>query len=117
MKFSGRNRIRSRLYFESSEQAEERTIRRKQREAKGKIKLKRHSPHPDTLQFEKDRMLVKARGMTPGQEVRPTYVFEWKTLVMALFLNIQIGFKLIITFLSYDKRLKKLSVLYNVTHD
>ena len=49
------------LFFETSEDAENRSAKRKDSEDHGLLKRKRHSPKPEDLQFDKDGLLQEVK--------------------------------------------------------
>lgn len=61
---------RKSLYFESHEEAKSRTMKRKALEEAGLRKVKRHSPDPSSLDFDKDGLLQEVNAMKEGDKVR-----------------------------------------------
>ena len=57
------------LYFESKEDAENRSNKRSLAEEQGQRKKKRHSPKPDDLDFDKDGLLEEVNAMKDGERV------------------------------------------------
>jgi len=58
------------LFFETPEDAENRSAKRKDSEDHGLFKRKRHSPKPEDLQFDKDGLLQEVKTMKDGDKVR-----------------------------------------------
>lgn len=58
------------LFFETPEDAENRSTKRKESEDHGLLKRKRHSPKPEDLQFDKDGLLQEVKTMKDGDKVR-----------------------------------------------
>ena len=60
---------RKALFFESKDEAKRRNVKRKMMEDNGNAKRKRHSPEPDTLNFDKDGLLQEVSTKKDGEEV------------------------------------------------
>ena len=58
------------LFFETPEDAEDRSAKRKGLEDHGVLKRKRHSPKPEDLQFDKDGLLQEVKTMKDGDRDR-----------------------------------------------
>ena len=67
--YSQRQEQRLSLYFESKEDAENRSNKRSLAEEQGQRKKKRHSPKPDDLKFDKDGLLEEVNSMKDGERV------------------------------------------------
>ena len=67
--YSQRQEQRLSLYFESKEDAENRSNKRSLAEEQGQRKKKRHSPKPDDLEFDKDGLLEEVNAMKDGERV------------------------------------------------
>lgn len=68
--FKQRDLQRKSLYFESTEAAKLRSQKRKALEDAGVRKKKRHSPDPNSVDFDKNGLLQEVNGMDEGQKVR-----------------------------------------------
>ena len=60
---------RKALFFESKDETKRRNIKRKMMEDNGNAKRKRHSPEPDTLNFDEDGLLREVSTKKDGEEV------------------------------------------------
>lgn len=68
--YSQRQQQRLLLSFETREDAENRANKRALLEEQGQRKKKRHSPKPDSLDFDKDGLLEEVNAMKDGERVR-----------------------------------------------
>ena len=67
--FQQRYLQRKSLYFESSEEAKVRTMKRKALEETGIRKKKCHSPDPTSVEFDKEGLLQKVNSIKKGEKV------------------------------------------------
>lgn len=67
--FSQRDQQRKALFFESPEQARQRSEKRKVQEEAGECVPKRHSPDPSTIDFDKNALLEEVNNMNDGEKV------------------------------------------------
>ena len=67
--FQQRDLQRKSLYFESTEEAKVRTMKRKALEEAGIRKKKRHSPDPTLVPFDKDGLLQEVNSIKEGEKV------------------------------------------------
>ena len=67
--FAQRSKQRKLLHFESSVDAATRVQKRKNQEAAGERKTKRHSPPTGTVQFDKENLLQEVRNMKDRERV------------------------------------------------
>ena len=68
--FRQRDLQRKSLYFESTEEAKNRSTKRKALEEAGLRKKKRHSPDPASVTFDKEGLLQEVNSMKKGEKVR-----------------------------------------------
>ena len=68
--FRQRDLQRKSLYFESTEEAKLRSMKRKALEEAGLRKKKRHSPDPASVTFDKEGLLQEVNSMATGEKVR-----------------------------------------------
>ena len=68
--FRQRDLQRKSLYFESTEEAKNRSTKRKALEEAGLRKKKRHSPDPASVTFDKEGLLQEVNSMKKGKKVR-----------------------------------------------
>lgn len=66
------------LFFETPEDAENRSANRKGLEDHGVLERKRHSPKPEDLQFDKDGHLQEVKTMKDGDRVRLLLILIFK---------------------------------------
>ena len=81
--YSQREKQRSTLYFETTDEAAVRVAKRKRQEDLGVRKKKRHSPQPNQLDFDKENLLKEVQNMKEGDKVR----FNLLILVTVKFLT------------------------------
>ena len=81
--YSQREKQRSTLYFETTDEAAVRVAKRKRQEDLGVRKKKRHSPQPNQLDFNKENLLKEVQNMKEGDKVR----FNLLILVTVKFLT------------------------------
>ena len=67
--YNKRQKQRMTQYFETKDQALERTKKRKNKEQNGVVKKKRHSPKPDNIEFNRDALLSEVKCLKEGDKV------------------------------------------------
>ena len=70
--YSQRAKQRKALSFETTEEAVERTGKRKRQEELGERTKKRHSPPPNQVDFDKENLLKEVTNMKDGEKVKLT---------------------------------------------
>lgn len=68
--FKQRDLQRKSLYFESTAESKSRTQKRKALEDAGLRQKKRHSPDPNSVDFDKQGLLQEVNTMKEGEKVR-----------------------------------------------
>ena len=67
--YKQRQEQRLALFFETPDEAENRSAKRKNLEEQGARKRKGHSANPDDLEFDKDGLLKEVKEMKDGDKV------------------------------------------------